>query len=108
MLLIDCGTDLCVNAAVENVDSVLLTHFHRDQCSGVSHWQQKGAEIFIPAAECRYLEEADMQRAGHYLYDNYTAYYPVFGPLQDVREPKPARDYETIECVVVSVTGQLN
>lgn len=96
-LLIDCGTDLCVDAAVVNVDCVLLTHFHRDQCSGVSHWQQHGADIFIPAAECRYLEEADMQRAAHYLYDNYTAYYPGFGPLQDVREAKPARDYETIE-----------
>ena len=95
-LLIDCGTDLRP-AAMGRVERVLLTHFHRDQCSGVAHWQQHGAEVYIPAAERRYLEEADLQRASYYLYDNYTAYYPGFTPLQDVRAARAARDYEKIE-----------
>ena len=94
-LLIDCGTDLR-SPAVGAVDRVLLTHFHRDQCSGISHWQGQGADVFIPEAERRYLEEADLQRAAYYLYDNYTAYYPGCGPLEDVREAEIARDYEVI------------
>ena len=95
-LLIDCGTDLRAER-VGSVERVLLTHFHRDQCAGVAPWQERGAEVFIPAAERRYLEEADLQRAAYYLYDNYTAYYPGFGPLADVRAAQPARDYETIK-----------
>ncbi len=95
-LLIDCGTDL-QPGAVGNVDRVLLTHFHRDQCSGVARWQAEGAEVWIPAAERHYLEETDLQRASYYLYDNYTAYYPGFGPLEDLVEARAARDYESIE-----------
>ena len=95
-LLIDCGTDLRSDA-VGDVERLLLTHFHRDQCSGFAHWQRRGAEVFVPASERHYLEEADLQRAAHYLYDNYTAYYPGYGPVHDVRKAQPARDYEIIE-----------
>ena len=95
-LLIDCGTDLR-SQAVGPVDRILLTHFHRDQCSGAAHWQAQGAEVYIPAAERHFLQEADLQRAAYYVYDNYTAYYPGYGPLQDVRGARIARDYETIE-----------
>ena len=48
-------------------------------------------------AERHCLEESDVQRAGYYLYDNYTAYFPGFGPLADVRNAQLARDYETIQ-----------
>ena len=95
-LLIDCGTDLR-SQDVGAVDRVLLTHFHRDQCSGIAHWQEQGADVFIPAAERRYLQEADLQRAGYYVYDNYTAYRPGYAPMQDVRGAGIARDYEVIE-----------
>lgn len=93
-LLIDCGTDLRP-AAVSGVERVLLTHFHRDQCAGLAQWPN--AQVYIPAAERHFLEESDVQRAGYYLYDNYTAYFPGFGPLADVRNAQLARDYETIQ-----------
>ena len=93
-LLIDCGTDLRP-AAVSGVERVLLTHFHRDQCAGLAQWAN--AQVYIPAAERHFLEESDVQRAGYYLYDNYTAYFPGFGPLADVRNAQLARDYETIQ-----------
>ena len=80
-LLIDCGTDLRP-AAVSGVERVLLTHFHRDQCAGLAQWAN--VRVYIPAAERHFLEESDVQRAGYYLYDNYTAYFPGFGPLADV------------------------
>ena len=93
-LLIDCGTDLRP-ATVSGVERVLLTHFHRDQCAGLAQWAN--AQVYIPAAERHFLEESDVQRAGYYLYDNYTAYFPGFGPLADVRNAQLARDYETIQ-----------
>ncbi|MEE2727597.1 MAG: MBL fold metallo-hydrolase [Candidatus Latescibacterota bacterium] len=93
-LLIDCGTDLRP-AAVSGVERVLLTHFHRDQCAGLAQWSN--AQVYIPAAERHFLEESDVQRAGYYLYDNYTAYFPGFGPLADVRNAQLAHDYETIQ-----------
>ena len=93
-LLIDCGTDLRP-AAVGGVERVLLTHFHRDQCAGLAQWAN--VRVYIPAAERHFLEESDVQRAGYYLYDNYTAYFPGFGPLADVRNAQLARDYETIQ-----------
>ncbi|MEC7226113.1 MAG: MBL fold metallo-hydrolase, partial [Candidatus Latescibacterota bacterium] len=93
-LLIDCGTDLRP-AAVGGVERVLLTHFHRDQCAGLAQWAN--VRVYIPAAERHFLEESDVQRAGYYLYDNYTAYFPGFSPLADVRNAQLARDYETIQ-----------
>ena len=93
-LLIDCGTDLRP-AAVSGVERVLLTHFHRDQCAGLAQWAN--VRVYIPAAERHFLEESDVQRAGYYLYDNYTAYFPGFSPLADVRNAQLACDYETIQ-----------
>ena len=93
-LLIDCGTDLRP-AAVGRVERVLLTHFHRDQCAGLAQWAN--AQVYIPAAERHFLEESDVQRASYYLYDNYTAYFPGFSPLADVRNAQLACDYETIQ-----------
>ncbi|HRJ40990.1 MAG TPA: hypothetical protein PL105_03880 [Caldilineaceae bacterium] len=32
---------------------LLLTHFHRDRCTGFGEWQAAGAEVVIPFAERR-------------------------------------------------------
>lgn len=96
-LLIDCGTDLrpshLADAPGVQVERLLLTHFHRDQCGGWEAWQAAGAEVVIPFAERRFFEEADLLRAGYDVYDNYTAYYPTSGPLADVRGAAYAKDY---------------
>ena len=96
-LLIDCGTDLRPSHLADNpgvqVDRLLLTHFHRDQCTGFVHWQAAGAQVTIPFAERRFFEEADLLRASYDTFDNYTAYYPTTGPLADVRGAVHAKDY---------------
>src|SRR4051794_1156960 len=104
-LLIDCGTDLRPHTLIsefgpaiapENepgfdpakgmvIEKLLLTHFHRDQCAGAAQWQAAGAGVVIPFAERRFLEEADLLRAGYDIFDNYTAYYPTSGPPADAR-----------------------
>jgi glyoxylase-like metal-dependent hydrolase (beta-lactamase superfamily II) len=96
-LLIDCGTDLrSQQLAAENgieVDRLLLTHFHRDQCAGAAEWQAAGAQVVIPFAERRFLEEPDLLRASYDVFDNYTAYYPTYGALHDLRQAAYAHDY---------------
>ena len=97
-LLIDCGTSptkLETNG-VQQVDQVLLTHFHRDTCSAASHWNRGGAQIVLPFAEKRFFEETDLLKASYDIYDNYTSYYPCFGPLEDLAPDQYAYDYESL------------
>ena len=99
-LLIDCGTHLnssAIDAAgLPPVDHVLLTHFHRDQCAGSSNFKASGAEITVPYVEHRFFEETDLLKASYDTYDNYTAYYPTFGPLEDIIADRYAYDYDRI------------
>ena len=98
--LIDCGTHLSPGSqsarAIPQVEQVLLTHFHRDQCSSAHTWERQGAQVFAPFAERRFVEEADLLRASYYTFDNYTSYYPCFGPLADLEKSRFAFDYSAI------------
>ena len=97
-LLIDCGTsptNLETNG-VQQVNQVLLTHFHRDTSSAAAHWKRGGAQIVLPFAEKRFFEETDLLKASYDIYDNYTSYYPCFGPLEDLASDHYAYDYESL------------
>ncbi|MBM3786837.1 MAG: MBL fold metallo-hydrolase [Acidobacteria bacterium] len=100
-LLIDCGTRLApgseIAAGLGRVNRVLLTHFHRDQCSSAAAWRDAGAAVTVPFAEKRFFEEADLLRASYDIYDNYTSYYPAFGSLRDIQPSGYAHDYERLE-----------
>ena len=100
-LLLDCGTVLqssnLAAAQLPPPELVLLTHFHRDQCGGGSYWQQQGAELTIPFAERRFLEETDLLKAAYDIYDNYTAYFPGRGPMHDMVAARYAHDYSRID-----------
>lgn len=98
-LLIDCGQwtpDQATEAGGESVDRLLLTHFHRDQCGAAPVWAEAGVRVGYPAAEKRFFEEGDLLRAGYDTYDNYTAYYPTRGPLEDV-VGESVLDYSALE-----------
>ncbi len=109
--VIDCGfrapTD--VTRGDSRIDRVLLTHFHRDQCSRAASWVEAGIEVVVPFAEKRYFEEADILRASYDTFDNYTAFFPGFSALQDVQGTW-AVDYDTLswhelEISVVPLPG---
>ena len=97
-LLIDCGTSPTILEpnGIQQVDQVLLTHFHRDTCSAAAHWQRGGTQIVLPFAEKRFFEETDILKASYDIYDNYTSYYPCFGPLEDLAPDQYAYDYESL------------
>ncbi|MCZ6676659.1 MAG: MBL fold metallo-hydrolase, partial [Candidatus Poribacteria bacterium] len=99
LLLIDCGTHLTPEEfPIDNclVERILLTHFHRDQCSSVERFQAEGAGVVIPFAERRFFEETDLLKASYDTYDNYTSYYPGRGVLNDIRADQYAYDYESV------------
>lgn len=100
-LLIDCGTDFLPggleHSAVRQVERLMLTHFHRDQCSTASAWQERGTEVVIPFSEKRFLETADLSRASYDGFDNYTSFYPCFAPLRDTVPDRYAHDYDHLE-----------
>ena len=66
-ILIDCGTHLSPGTqsarTLPQVEQVLLTHFHRDQCSSAHTWERQGAQIISPFTERRLMEEADLLQA---------------------------------------------
>lgn len=99
-LLIDCGTHLTPAAlqtqGIHPVEQILLTHFHRDQCAAAAQWQQLGISLTLPFAERRFFEETDLLKAAYDIYDNYTAYYPGRGPLQDLHADRYAYDYTSL------------
>lgn len=98
-LLIDCGTDLRPGSAELTgctISKILLTHFHRDQCSSANTWQQSGVPIVVPFVERLFLEESDLRRASYDIYNNYESFYDCFGPLGDVRANEYAYDYSHI------------
>ncbi|MEW5979372.1 MAG: MBL fold metallo-hydrolase [Acidobacteriota bacterium] len=100
-LMIDCGTYTPAlqleQFDVDRVEQVLLTHFHRDQCSAADEWSRRGAKLIVPFAEKRFFEESDLLRASYDVFDNYLSYYPYFGSLNDIRPDLCAHDYERLE-----------
>lgn len=103
---VDCGQwapdTLAAEAGVSGWERLLLTHFHRDQCDAAASWADAGVPVSIPFSEKRFFEESDLQRAAYDIYDNYTAYYPTFGPLRDVLGD-PVTDYDTLDVAGVAV-----
>ena len=80
------------------MEQVLLTHFHRDQCAAAPAWLDQGARVVVPFTERRFAEEADLQRAAYDIYDNYTSFFPCFGPGRDLWPTTHAHDYEVLAC----------
>jgi glyoxylase-like metal-dependent hydrolase (beta-lactamase superfamily II) len=59
-LLIDCGDggvlDLLPDLGIANVEWILFTHHHREQCQGAGRLVEAGAKIAVPKAERDFFE----------------------------------------------------
>ncbi|MEE2752711.1 MAG: MBL fold metallo-hydrolase [Candidatus Latescibacterota bacterium] len=97
--MIDCGQlgpkEVSDQIGLDVGERLLLTHFHRDQCGAASTWVECGGSVSIPFSERRFFEEGDILRASYDIYDNYTAYFPTFSSLDDVRS-EPITDYDSV------------
>jgi glyoxylase-like metal-dependent hydrolase (beta-lactamase superfamily II) len=113
-LLIDSGTGLAAavleRLGVKQVDWVLHTHFHRDQCDGTAALARSGAKVAVPKGELGYFADAEGFWRSRGIYDNYNTYNDFFAPVASVAVDQPLGDYETfawqgIELTVVPAPG---
>jgi glyoxylase-like metal-dependent hydrolase (beta-lactamase superfamily II) len=74
-LLIDAGSgailDQIASAGVEQVEWVLHTHHHRDQCQGDGRLVEHGARIGVPAREAALWADVDAVWRLRRLFDDY-------------------------------------
>lgn len=100
-ILIDAGSDRLATAlqsvGVENIDWILHTHYHRDQCLGSADLKNSGTKIAIGKTDADYLQsgttELPINTANRYvLSDELSDYGRRMEPFQ-----KPGVDRELME-----------
>jgi glyoxylase-like metal-dependent hydrolase (beta-lactamase superfamily II) len=97
-LLIDFGSggvlDHLAEAGVREVEWVLHTHHHRDQCQGDALLNQRGIPIAVPEREAALFAEADAFWRLKRIYDNYDVSSVGFTLPRPVAIARTLRDYE--------------
>src|SRR5262245_26838921 len=113
-ILIDSGTGLVAEVlarlGVKQVDWVLHTHFHRDQCDGTAALARSGAKVAVPKGELGYFADAEGFWRARGIYDNYDTYNDFFAPTASVAIDRPLGDDETfawqgLDLTVVPAPG---
>jgi glyoxylase-like metal-dependent hydrolase (beta-lactamase superfamily II) len=113
-ILIDSGlglvADLLPRLGVRQVEWVLHTHFHRDQCDGTARLAQLGARVAAPRAELGYFAAAEHFWRNRGIFDNYNTYNDFFAPTASVAVARPLDDYavfawEGLELLVLPAPG---
>jgi glyoxylase-like metal-dependent hydrolase (beta-lactamase superfamily II) len=97
-LLIDFGSGGVLEhlgeAGVREVEWVLHTHHHRDQCQGDSLLGERGIPIAVPEREAALFVEADAFWRLKRIYDNYDVSSIGFSLPRPVAIERRLRDYE--------------
>jgi glyoxylase-like metal-dependent hydrolase (beta-lactamase superfamily II) len=87
-ILIDSGSGIVADAldqlGIKQVEWVLHTHFHRDQCDGTLALAKLGAKIGVPKQEAGYFSGADNFWRNRSIYDNYNTYNDFFAPTANL------------------------
>jgi glyoxylase-like metal-dependent hydrolase (beta-lactamase superfamily II) len=107
-LLIDVGSgdvlDRLGELGVEQVDWVLHTHHHRDQCQGDRRAIAAGARIAVPAREAAYFDDAEGSWQRQQILDLYECTNVFDRPLQNVPVAARLGDYDTFEWADLALT----
>ena len=100
-LLIDFGTgavlDGLADIGVSQVDWILHTHHHRDQCQGDHLANERRIPLAVPAHELPYFEEVEVFWGARQIYDIYDVRQTFFTLAKSVRTTRVLEDYETFE-----------
>ena len=100
-LLVDFGSGRVVDhlgdVGVSQVDWILHTHHHRDQCQGDSLANERNIPIAVPAHELPYFEEVEVFWGSRQIYDIYDVRQTFFTLAQSVRTARVLEDYEAFE-----------
>jgi glyoxylase-like metal-dependent hydrolase (beta-lactamase superfamily II) len=113
-LIVDSGlglvSEVLERLEVRQVEWVLHTHFHRDQCDGTTAFAARGAKVAVPQKEIGYFAGADGFWRGRQIYDNYNTYNDFFAPIAPIAVDQSLADYGTfawqgIEFAVIPAPG---
>lgn len=100
-LLIDFGSgsvlDEIAEIGISQVDWILHTHHHRDQCQGDHLANERKIPIAVPSHELPYFEEVEVFWGSRQIYDIYDVRQTFFTLAKSVRTTRVLEDYETFE-----------
>jgi glyoxylase-like metal-dependent hydrolase (beta-lactamase superfamily II) len=100
-LLIDAGSGVVVEhldaVGVRQVDWVLHTHHHRDQCSGVPRLREHGARVAVPEYERHLFDQAELFWQTRRTYDNYNDRNTFFAAGENIAVDAVLEDYESFD-----------
>jgi glyoxylase-like metal-dependent hydrolase (beta-lactamase superfamily II) len=100
-LLIDAGSGEIVEhlneIGVRQVEWVLHTHHHRDQCAGTPRLRQHGARVAVPEHERHLFEQAEVFWQTRRTFDNYNDRNTFFTVGENIPVDAVLEDYESFE-----------
>jgi glyoxylase-like metal-dependent hydrolase (beta-lactamase superfamily II) len=109
-VLIDAGSaavlDHIADIGVEQIEWVLHTHHHRDQCQGDPRLIEHGAQIAVPAREAALFEKVDSFWRLRSTYDDYDTSSVWNSLAQPITVSHRLRDHEVFEWRSLEITTQ--
>lgn len=100
-VVIDCGSgavqSLLADIGVRNVDWLLFTHHHRDQCFGATKFVDKRVRLAVPQYERFLFERAADYWQQKRIYDNYNDRNTFFAIGQNLAVAQSLVDYERFD-----------
>jgi glyoxylase-like metal-dependent hydrolase (beta-lactamase superfamily II) len=100
-VLIDFGSgrvlDHLGELDITQVDWILHTHHHRDQCQGDKLANEQEIPIAVPAHELPYFEEVEVFWGSRQIYNIYDVRQSFFTLAESIRVARVLIDYETFE-----------
>ncbi len=97
-LLIDTGSGAILDhldgTGVRQVEWVLHTHHHRDQCTGTPRLQEHGARVAVPEYERHLFDQVELFWQTRRTYDNYNDRNTFFAVGEDIPVDEILEDYE--------------
>jgi glyoxylase-like metal-dependent hydrolase (beta-lactamase superfamily II) len=98
-LAIDAGSGEILNflqeLGIRQIECVLHTHHHRDQCWGTPRLQAQGARVFVPEYERHLFEDAETFWQTRRVYDNYNDRNTFFTVGENIPIDGVLEDYES-------------
>jgi glyoxylase-like metal-dependent hydrolase (beta-lactamase superfamily II) len=100
-LLIDSGSGAILDhleaIGVRQVEWVLHTHHHRDQCWGTPQLRARGARVAVPEYERYLFEDVELFWRSRRIFDNYDDRNTFFALAADLPVDLVLEDYERFE-----------
>ena len=97
-LLIDTGSGRILEPASQlDIEVVLHTHHHRDQCMGTPRLRDRGARVIVPEYERHLFDQAELFWQSRRTFDNYNDRNTFFSMGEDIPVDSVLEDYEVFK-----------